>query len=659
MRMRQHKKWIIVGIVFLLTFFAVSIRPEKAARAVAQMDDGVYTISGKLWHATQDQPSMGNAALSQPMKLVKTGDTMVLRISLQPISTGAWEGYLYGFEYYPETLDKNTIPEGKQAADAEVLEYYEHYDSYNQPGTGTDERVRGKQYPKTIQIPITQDCPQIWTHIYVPVMESLSKGSGDQFAKLILDWSTLTKTAEAPVQKTETPTVKPDVTRKPSATKKPATAKKRKKTTPKNKHAKTKTIQNLEDGTYRISGEMKKIDRKTKSMSDAALQKPLYLDVKAGNYSITMFFSELKTGGATGQLENVYYYASGYRKDKNGSPSGTKRAAEVLKRTKGSSGEKYPSEIRIPVIREAVKDGLIPLQVFVPAMEAISPGTGTQQVYLKLDPGSVQKVSSNEKTSAEQNTQSAAGKKNNKRKTTTKSKDTVKMNCNIAVSYRHPVTGTIEDAGGEQASATGQGMAESAIDAKGRWEKREDGNYQLTLKLHLMDYTSDHTFWIQNRGEETWENVSAKTIGHGQDENGTFSYVTLPVSCADPIVKISMYVKPMERNVIFYASLKNGETQESVTETDEENSSSVGTQSVEDDSEGLRLSTQKQQSAEQTEAQGNKEQGDAMTMIQWMITLTVSMCISGLILLAAAAAIVYYFRRNWRRWGEEMEDDDE
>ncbi len=642
------RKWVILGIVFLLALFAVGTRPEKDARAVTQLDDGVYTISGKLWHASQDQPSMGNAALSQPMKIVKTGDKMVLRISLQPISTGAWKGYLYGFTYYPVALDEKTIPEGKKAESAEVLQYYENYDAFNQPGTGTDETVRGKKYPHTIQIPITQDRTQIWTHIYVPVMESLSKGSGDQFAKLILDWSTLTKTEEAAVQKTAAPT------QKPHATKKPKTVKKQKKNTQKTKQSTKKNIQNLDDGTYRISGEMKKVDRKTKSMSDAALRRPLYLDVKAGNGSVTMYFLELKTGGAAGQLEKVYYYASGYRTDKNGSPSGTKRAAEVLKSTKGSSGTTYPSIVKIPVIKEAAKDGLIPLQVFVPAMEDISPGTGTQQVYLKLDLGSAQKVSSEEKAAAGRKTEVAEEKKTEKSKKTkkTKSEDAVKMNCQIAVSYRHPVTGKIEDAGGEQASATGQGMAESAIDKKAKWEKTENGSSQLTLKLHLMDYTSDHTFWIQNRGEETWEKVTAKTVGQGQDANGTFSYVTLPVSCEDPIVKISMYVKPMERNVIFYASLKDGQTQEVET-------ASIETQSVADYTEGLRLSTQKQETAETTETQENQEQKDAMTMLQWMITLIISMCVSGLILLAAAAALVYYFRRNWRRWGEEMEDDDE
>ena len=37
------------------------------------------------------------------------------------------------------------------------------------------------------------------------------------------------------------------------------------------------------------------------------------------------------------------------------------------------------------LIPEALEDGFVPLQVFVPIMESIADGTGTQAVYLKLD----------------------------------------------------------------------------------------------------------------------------------------------------------------------------------------------------------------------------------------------------------------------------------
>ena len=39
--------------------------------------------------------------------------------------------------------------------------------------------------------------------------------------------------------------------------------------------------------------------------------------------------------------------------------------------------------------------------------------------------------------------------------------------------------------------------------------------------------------------------------------------------------------------------------------------------------------------------------------------LTVSMTLSGLILLGVAAAIVYYYRKNWERWGADKDEYDE
>lgn len=452
----------------LAACFVVGIYSQREVKAATKLDDGEYSITGKLQHATQDQPSMGNAALAQPMKIIKKGDRITLCISLLPISMGTGKGYLYGFEYYPDVTDMDTVPEGKRAESANVLQYYKTQDAFNHAGTGTDERVKGKKYPRTIQISVKQDCAWIWTRIYVPIMESISKGSGDQFARLVLDWSTLKKTKAAEVQKTPAPTKKPRVKK------------------------------------YRAKKQTEKKESK-KSTADTTKQ--------------------------------------------------------------------VPSE----------------------------------------------------------------------------KKKTVKSNCRLAVSYRHPVTGTIEDAGGESAFATGQGMAESAIDTKANWKKMEDGKYRLTVKLRLMDYTSNHVFWIQKRGEETWKKIKTRTTGQGKDDNGTFSYVTLTSPYADPVLKISMFVKPMERNVIFYASFDQGQE-----------TPSIETKRIEKDTEeGLRLSTQTQETEPNAETQETNEKTDTMTMSQWMITLILSLCISGLILLAAAAAIVYYFRRNWRRWGEEMEDDEE
>ena len=64
--------------------------------------------------------------------------------------------------------------------------------------------------------------------------------------------------------------------------------------------------------------------------------------------------------------------------------------------------------------------------------------------------------------------------------------------CSITTSYTHPVTGVIEDSGGEASAATGQGMAESAVGTQGILEVTDSGKYYLTVRFSLMDYASRH-----------------------------------------------------------------------------------------------------------------------------------------------------------------------
>ena len=96
------------------------------------------------------------------------------------------------------------------------------------------------------------------------------------------------------------------------------------------------------------------------------------------------------------------------------------------------------------------------------------------------------------------------------------------------------------------------------------------------------------------------------------------------------------------------------------------------------DAQGLSLSTESKENGSdasgsqgngvsETASDGNGTQtagrnngkSENMTMTKWVIVLMISITLSGLVLMAAGAGVVYYFRRNWRRWGEEMEDDEE
>ncbi len=125
--------------------------------------------------------------------------------------------------------------------------------------------------------------------------------------------------------------------------------------------------------------------------------------------------------------------------------------------------------------------------------------------------------------------------------------------CVINRCYAHPVTGVIEDSGGDGSYATGQGMVEGCVYGNGILELTDSGAYYLTIRLSLMDYTSGHSFWVQNVGDSGWSEPSEIGItGNGTDGNGTTADVCIRVPSENCIVRGSMYVDSMGRDVIFY-----------------------------------------------------------------------------------------------------------
>lgn len=122
----------------------------------------------------------------------------------------------------------------------------------------------------------------------------------------------------------------------------------------------------------------------------------------------------------------------------------------------------------------------------------------------------------------------------------------------IHPTYTHPVTGVIEDSGGQASYATGQGMVEGCISSTGILEVTDSGEYYLTIRMGLIDYTSDQNFQVQNRGESGWKSLSMGVTGNGSDSTGTTADICIQVPSKDCILKGSMYVEPMGRTVIFY-----------------------------------------------------------------------------------------------------------
>lgn len=124
--------------------------------------------------------------------------------------------------------------------------------------------------------------------------------------------------------------------------------------------------------------------------------------------------------------------------------------------------------------------------------------------------------------------------------------------CSIVPSYRHPLTGSVEDSGGESSYATGQGMVDGCVYSTGMLEVTSDNKYYLTIRMSLMDYTSGHNFQVQTTGDSGWSKTVYGQTAAGSDSNGNTADICIQVPSEKCIIRTSMYVEPMGRDVIFY-----------------------------------------------------------------------------------------------------------
>jgi hypothetical protein len=132
-------------------------------------------------------------------------------------------------------------------------------------------------------------------------------------------------------------------------------------------------------------------------MSNNAINHDVYLLVQNGSYYITVTFMGLKIDDSFGYLSTLKYYDTGFSFDKYGNVVGTPIPAAALSYQTDAAGKyvvdayndassPYPKDLRFPLVNRASYDGdFVPLQVFVPIMEAISAGSGTQDVLMRLD----------------------------------------------------------------------------------------------------------------------------------------------------------------------------------------------------------------------------------------------------------------------------------
>jgi hypothetical protein len=128
-----------------------------------------------------------------------------------------------------------------------------------------------------------------------------------------------------------------------------------------------------------------------------AINHDVLLSVEGGLYYITVTFNGLKIDESFGYLSMLKYYAAGYSFDKYGNVNGIPVPVTVTSYQTNADGSyvvdsynnassPYPKNLKFPLVNKASYEGdFVPLQVFVPIMEAISAGSGTQDVLMRLN----------------------------------------------------------------------------------------------------------------------------------------------------------------------------------------------------------------------------------------------------------------------------------
>ncbi len=113
--------------------------------------------------------------------------------------------------------------------------------------------------------------------------------------------------------------------------------------------------------------------------------------------------------------------------------------------------------------------------------------------------------------------------------------------------YRHPVTGVIEDVGGDGSAVLGQSMTESVLYRQALVEVDPQGNTYITVRLKLMDNIRDPEFHVDGNAADAslmQEDYSVNTADY-----------RMRVNSENSVIRCNMFVIPMGREVIFYITV--------------------------------------------------------------------------------------------------------
>lgn len=380
------------------TTFAVE--NTVASKDIKNLPDGEYNITAEAINFYEEgKNSMAAAGLdTTKTKLIVRDGQYFVNVSFKPIALYKKFGYLGDLKYYygPKTHANRSSIQNNEFNPADIVEYYSASETDDYVKTYKEKFPERTAYPKTLSYRVdknkidSENMLETYTQVFVPVMESITAGSGTQNMILKFDLSNALKAVEntqpTPAKPAESST-NPTTPSQPSTPAKPAETKPTPKPeTPENTQPADKPT---ESGTtepakpvvttptpkptpaatatyYRgVKATLLNAYRSgQRSMGDAALEHSNVTVYKEGNtYHYIVRFHDLSTKGFTGGISRFWVNDTEYPVNPTG-------------------GANNQVEVHFTSTQQLLS---VPVSVFVQVMEEIMPGGGKQNATLSFD----------------------------------------------------------------------------------------------------------------------------------------------------------------------------------------------------------------------------------------------------------------------------------
>ena len=177
--------------------------PATVPQDVKNLPDGEYNITAEARNFYKDsQYSMAQAGLDNTKtKLIVKDGKYSVNVTFKPIKKGAFTGYLGDLKYYDgDKTHKNRFEiDDSEFKDTNIVENYTEKETDEYIKIYKEKFPNRTVYPKTLSYSVdknkidTNNKLETYTKVFVPVMESLTEGSGTQRMILKFDLSSLAR----------------------------------------------------------------------------------------------------------------------------------------------------------------------------------------------------------------------------------------------------------------------------------------------------------------------------------------------------------------------------------------------------------------------------------------------------------------------------------